>query len=138
MEEKNELKSEKASLKSEIENLELLFQHSLSFMHQWAAPVDPSVSYPIALLAPSRPVRIGSPRPSPQMTHVVPSIGRPYTSVASASNNPGQQNPEQNPSNCEGYEVVNVGSRLHELELMPGSITKKVGQARSKGRHLLS
>ncbi|KAI5684076.1 hypothetical protein M9H77_05304 [Catharanthus roseus] len=25
----------------------------------------------------------------------------------------------------EGYEVVNVGSHLHELELMPGSITKK-------------
>lgn len=61
--EKNELREEKASLKFEIDNLNVQCQQRLSVMYPWGA-IDPSVvmappySFPVALPMPARPIPI--------------------------------------------------------------------------------
>lgn len=147
------MRLEKASLKSDIEILELQFQRSLSFI----LPFDPtepsdliaqSTSCPIVPHdAPSDPIPVHSPglqsvpflknpsvMPSKSdstfssfhLALATPSIDEPSTSFVSTSYNPLQKNFESKASNNKGDEVKNHGSLVTELELMPGSISKKV------------
>lgn len=73
---------------------------------------------------------------SPYLTLVTPSIDEPSSSVVSTSYNPRQQNFESKASNKKGDEAENHGSLATELELMPGSISKKLSP-RNKGKRPL-
>lgn len=141
------MRLEKASLKSDIEILELQFQRSLSLVLP-SAPTDPLG--PIVPHAPSDPtpdhssglqtvsfLKDPSVMPSKsdltfspyQLSLATPSIEEPSTSTStSTSIVPTSYNPLQQNYESKGDEVDNHGSIGTDLELMPGSISKKVSE----------
>lgn len=120
------MRLEKASLKSDIEILELQFQRSLSLVLP-SAPTDPLG--PIVPPAPSDPtpdhssgLQTVSFLKDPTIEEAPSTSTSTSTSIVPTSYHPLQQNCES-----KGDEVENHGSIGTDLELMPGSISKKEG-----------
>lgn len=153
MQEKNELKEEKASLKSDVENLNIQYQQRLRVMFPCTS-VDPplvftpSYPFPVHITVPPGPVPMHpSMQPFPffanqssraitnpsaaffsHTSHENHSVEQPLVQTASTSYVSGKQDPKSRPSDMNGSKRSDDSNDVEtELELkIPGSSAPQV------------